>query len=73
MVSTGTGVAGFISMTEPSKLVEKAIGRPNAIWNSVQLQQLLGVTLRVVFAHVQVTTRNSASAYPDLMSYQQPP
>ena len=35
-VSTGMGAAGFISMTEPSKLVEKAIGRPNTTWNSVK-------------------------------------
>ena len=25
---------GFISMTEPSTLAEKAISRPNAAWNS---------------------------------------
>ena len=36
MVSTGTGAAGFILMTELSKLVEKAIGRPNTNRNSVK-------------------------------------
>ena len=35
-VSCGASVADFISMTEPSKLVQKAIGRPNATWNSVK-------------------------------------
>ena len=36
MVSCGASVADFISMTEPSKLVQKAICRPNATWNSVK-------------------------------------
>ena len=36
MVSCGARVADFISMTEPYKLVEKAIGMPNATWNSVK-------------------------------------
>ena len=27
---------GFIMMTEPSKLIQKAIGRPNATWNTVK-------------------------------------
>ena len=36
MVSCGARVADFILMTEPSKLVQKAIGRPNATWNSVK-------------------------------------
>ena len=40
-VSTGTGAAGFISMKEPSKLVEKAIRRPNATWNSVKSELFL--------------------------------
>ena len=32
----GARVEGFILMTEPSKLAEKAIGRLNATWNSVK-------------------------------------
>ena len=43
-------------MTEPSKLVEKAIGRPNATWNSVKQRAVAGngasaVALRMVSAH----------------------
>ena len=33
MVSCEARVMGLISMTEPSKLVKKAIGRPNATQN----------------------------------------
>ena len=36
MVSCGAKVVGFISITEPSKLVKKAIGRLNSTWNSVK-------------------------------------
>ena len=36
MVSCGARVACSISMTEPSTLVEKAIGRLNATWNSIK-------------------------------------
>ena len=39
-------------MTEPSKLVQKAIGRSNAIWNSIKQWAAAGVTaysIRVVF------------------------
>ena len=39
-VSTGTGAAGFTSMTEFSKLVEKAIWRLNTTWNSVKQQAI---------------------------------
>ena len=46
-------------MTEPSKLVEKAIGRPNATWNSIKQQAVASVgasavvrsRVYVVFAH----------------------
>ena len=34
---------GFISMTEPSKLVQKAIGRSNATWNSIKQRAVAGV------------------------------
>ena len=34
---------GFISMTETSKLVQKAIGRSNATWNSVKQRAVAGV------------------------------
>ena len=40
MLSSGTGIVGFISMTEPSTLAKKAIGRPNAAWNSVSSELL---------------------------------
>ena len=39
-LSFETGAGGFISMTEPSTLAEKAIGRPNATWNSVSNEPL---------------------------------
>ena len=51
MVSTGTGEAAFISMTEPSKLVQKAIGRLNATWNRVKQQAAASV---IAFAIVCV-------------------
>ena len=63
---------GFISMTEPSKLVQKAIGRPNATWNSVKQRAVASVGASAVFrSHVAcgfytcATTRDSA--YPDFM------
>ena len=40
MLSSETGAAGLISMTEPFKLAEKAIGRPNAAWNTVSSEPL---------------------------------
>ena len=47
MESTGTGAADFISMTEPSKLVEKAIGIGQMLrtWNSVKKELLLSLCL----------------------------
>ena len=58
MVSTGTVAAGFISMTEPSKLVERAIGRPNTTWNSVKQRAVAGVGASAVvgvwFQHEQL-------------------
>ena len=39
-LSSGTGAAGFISMIEPSKLVEKAIRMLNPTWNSVKLRAI---------------------------------
>ena len=35
-VSTRTGAACFISMTEPSKLDEKATSGSNATWNGIK-------------------------------------
>ena len=62
---------GFISMTEPSELVQKAIGRSNATWNRVKQQAVAGVGASACIAcgfytqYTQATTRDSA--YPDLM------
>ena len=36
----GAGTVDFISMTEPAKLPEKAIGGLNATWNSVKKRVL---------------------------------
>ena len=44
-VSTGAGAVGFISMTGPSKLVEKAIRRPDATWNGVKSELFLSLCL----------------------------
>ena len=43
-------------MTEPSKLVEKAIRRPNATWNSVKQRAVAGDgwSLASAFAHEQL-------------------
>ena len=41
MLSSGTGTAGFISITEPSKLAKKAIRRLNATWKSISSEPLL--------------------------------
>ena len=54
MLSPGTGAAGFISMTEPSTLAEKAIGRPNAARNSESSEPLPARVSRS-FARVKYT------------------
>ena len=66
LASTGTGEVGFISMTEPFKLVKKAIGRLDASWNSVKqqiiawsLSQSLLVTCIVFNVCVRVTEHDS--------------
>ena len=41
---------GFVSMTQPSKLVEKAIGRPNATWNSVKQLAVASVGVSAISA-----------------------
>ena len=51
-LSSGTGAVGFISMTEPSTLAEKAIGMPNAAWNSVSSEPLLALDSSC--AHVEL-------------------
>ena len=47
------GVESFISMTEPSKLYEKAIGRLNAAWNSVKKLAAKSPELHVTMCRVQ--------------------
>ena len=58
MVSTGTEAVGFISMTEPCKLVQKAIGRSNATWNSVKQRAVanVGASAHVVCGSTHVHT-----------------
>ena len=58
---------GFISMTEPCKLVQKAFGRstlPGIASSNELLLALPLLALRVVL-HTRATTHDSA--YPDLM------
>ena len=66
-VSTGSGEAGYISIIEPSKLVEKAIRRLNATWNSVKQRAVAGVGASAVIACGFCTRTTRDSVYLDLM------
>ena len=58
MVSTVTGAGGFILMAEPSKLVEKAIGRLNAAWNSVKSELFLASIASSYTHYVTITAHD---------------